>query len=224
MHEISAEGSIMINKMITTTILLGIVYGLPQIMAGIDVVSNLPFLALCVVMYAAALTQPKYDPLDANPPQEDNYTSRQIVWTVYATQLIGALEMTFFRAPASTQWDVYSTIGLLMAVSGLAFRAWAVYQLGRFFTWHVTVQEGQNVITSGPFRFVRHPSYTGALFLYVGALVMINAWYAAACALVFMTLAFVRRINTEEKYLREQLGQPYVDYSKSVKMIIPYVW
>ena len=214
----------MINKALTTTALLLIVYLLPAYLAGAATSSNTPLLVLFIVMILAALTQPKYNPLDSNPPKEDQFTSRQIVWSVYATQLFGSLEMSLLRAPQSAQWDAISSAALSIAIAGLAFRAWAVYKLGRFFTWHVTIQEGQQVVTGGPFRFVRHPSYTGALLLYPASLIMIHAWYAAIAAVVLMIVAFKRRIVTEEKLLTERLGQPYIDYSKSVKMLIPYIW
>lgn len=172
----------------------------------------------------ASLTQPAYKAIDRTGPPEDHGTSVQIVWTVYLTQLAGVLEAVFLRFPSSFAWDAVTTLGLVLAIGGAVFRAWAVSELGRFFTWHVRVQEGQKVVTSGPYRVVRHPSYTGATLLYVGALLFIHAWFAAAAALVLTLAAFSRRIRYEEGLLIRSLGRDYSDYCGRVKRLVPLVW
>lgn len=172
----------------------------------------------------ASLTQPAYAPIDRDAPPEDHGTSVQIVWTVYLTQCFGVIEAVFFRYPESFVWDALTTTALVLAVSGALFRAWAVAELGRFFTWHVRVQEGQSVITRGPYRFVRHPSYTGALVLYTCTLLFIKAWIGAALVLIFLTIAFTRRIRYEEGLLVSALGDEYVSYSRNHKRLVPLLW
>lgn len=172
----------------------------------------------------ASLTQPAYAPIDRDAPPEDHGTSVQIVWTVYLTQCFGVIEAVFLRYPESFVWDALTTTALVLAVSGALFRAWAVAELGRFFTWHVRVQEGQSVITRGPYRFVRHPSYTGALVLYTGTLLFIKAWIGAALVLIFLTIAFTRRIRYEEGLLVSALGDEYVSYSRNHKRLVPLLW
>jgi protein-S-isoprenylcysteine O-methyltransferase len=172
----------------------------------------------------ASLTQPAYKPIDRAAPPEDRGTSSQIVWTVYITQCIGVFEAVFFRYPESFVWDALTTIALLLAVAGALFRAWAVATLGRFFTWHVRVQQGQKVISDGPYRFVRHPSYAGAIVLYVCTMLVLKAWFAAALVLIFLTLAFVRRIRYEERLLVSALGDDYVSYSRNLKRLVPTLW
>jgi protein-S-isoprenylcysteine O-methyltransferase len=172
----------------------------------------------------ASLTQPAYKPIDRNAPPEDHGTSAQIVWTVYITQCFGAVEAVIFRYPASFVWDAVTTTALVLAVAGALFRAWAVAELGRFFTWHVRVQPGQTVVTSGPYRFVRHPSYTGALVLYICTLLLIKAWIGAVLVLIFLTAAFARRIRYEEGLLVSALGNEYVSYSRGHKRLVPLLW
>lgn len=172
----------------------------------------------------ASLTQPVYAPIDRDAPPEDRGTSVQIVWTVYLTQCFGVIEAVFFRYPESFVWDALTITALVLAVSGALFRAWAVAELGRFFTWHVRVQEGQSVITSGPYRFVRHPSYAGAVVLYICTLLFIKAWIGAALVLIFLTIAFTRRIRYEEGLLVSALGDEYVAYSRNHKRLVPLLW
>ena len=151
-------------------------------------------------------------------------TARQLVWTVYLTLLAGVVECVTLRYPQSVVWDLFSSITLTVAVAGALFRAWAVAVLGRFFTWHVRVQDGQRVVSSGPYSVVRHPSYTGAWFLYVGALVFIHAWIAAALAAVLLLAAFARRIRYEETLMLKVFGDQYRMYSRTVKRLVPLVW
>jgi protein-S-isoprenylcysteine O-methyltransferase len=172
----------------------------------------------------ASLTQPAYSPLDGDAPPEDRGTARQLVWTVYLTLFAGVMECITWRYPESLRWDLFSSVMLAISVAGALFRAWAVAVLGRFFTWHVRVQEGQNVISSGPYRFVRHPSYTGAWFLWVCALLLINAWIAAALAGLLLLIAFARRIGYEETLMLQAFGDEYRAYGLKVKRLVPLVW
>jgi protein-S-isoprenylcysteine O-methyltransferase len=172
----------------------------------------------------ASLTQPAYKPIDRDAPPEDHGTSAQIVWTTYLTLCFGVLEAVFFRYPESFVWDALTTTALVLAVAGALFRAWAVATLGNFFTWHVRIQKGQTVVSSGPYRFVRHPSYTGAIVLYVCTMLVIKAWIGAALVLVFLTFAFVRRIRYEEDLLISALGDEYISYSRNLKRLVPSLW
>jgi len=109
-------------------------------------------------------------------------------------------------------------------LAGLSLRIWAVVTLGRFFTWFITVYEDHQVIRVGPFRFVRHPAYCGALILFVATLVFLHAWVGAALSFVFQLWAYVRRIKYEEAAMIEKLGGSYVAYTREVKALAPLVW
>ena len=112
-------------------------------------------------------------------------------------------------------------VGLGVLLSGLLLRSWAYLTLGRYFTWHVAVQNDQRVVRSGPFRFVRHPSYTGALLTYVFTGVFLHAWIAAVIAPVALSVAFRRRIRLEEELLCRTFGEEYEDYRREVGALVP---
>jgi protein-S-isoprenylcysteine O-methyltransferase len=200
------------------------VFILPAALGNPEALSAPQLWILVGVGLFASVTQPAYKPIDRSGPPEDRGTATQIVWTVYLTQFMGVIESVFFRYPESLAWTPLTSAMLVLTVAGALFRAWAVSELGKFFTWHVRVQEGQKVISTGPYRLVRHPSYTGAIFLYVGTLLFLQAWVAAMLALVFMVLAFSRRIRYEEGLLVSSLGQEYQDYCGRVKRLVPLVW
>jgi protein-S-isoprenylcysteine O-methyltransferase Ste14 len=123
-----------------------------------------------------------------------------------------------------SEWDAVTTASLLAMIAGLGLRIWAVLTLGRFFTWHITVYDDHQVIRSGPFRFIRHPAYGGALILFVATLTFLHAWMAAVLSLVFQLLAYTRRIRYEEAMMIEKLGERYVTYTREVRALVPLVW
>lgn len=117
-----------------------------------------------------------------------------------------------------------AAVGIALMVAGTAYRNWAVHVLGRFFTVTVGVEAGHRVVDSGPYRLIRHPSYTGMLAFFAGFGVALDSWLSVAAAVLPTLAAVVIRIVYEERMLRRELGQPYVDYAARTKRLIPGVW
>jgi protein-S-isoprenylcysteine O-methyltransferase Ste14 len=113
-------------------------------------------------------------------------------------------------------------LGIVIALAGIAFRWWAVMTLGRFFTTRVTTATGQTVVERGPYRYVRHPSYTGALLTVLGVLLCSLNWLSLACFLIAVP-GFAYRIRVEEGALESALGDPYRDYERRTKRLVPYL-
>ncbi len=172
----------------------------------------------------ANLFQPSYKPFDRSAPPEDRNTAFQILWTCCLTQILAIMEAVYLRYPQSFHWDVITSISLIFMLSGLILRTWAVWTLGKFFTWHIKIESHQKVIRSGPYRFVRHPSYTGAMLTYLFGTLFLHAWFSTLVALVALPLAFQRRIRLEENLLATKLGEDYKIYCREVKMLIPGIW
>jgi protein-S-isoprenylcysteine O-methyltransferase len=112
----------------------------------------------------------------------------------------------------------------LLLITGMIIRIWAIVHLGRFFTVDVGIQNGHHVIDDGPYRYVRHPSYTGSLVALTGIACLTFNWLGFLLILVCSAAAFAVRIQSEEKTLRENLGQAYVEYSERTKRLIPGVF
>jgi protein-S-isoprenylcysteine O-methyltransferase len=126
-----------------------------------------------------------------------------------------------FDFPESN-WIPAMAVGLFAA--GLAVRWWAIVTLGRFFTVDVVVEKDHEVVQRGPFRFVRHPSYTGVLLAFLGWAMTLWNWVAMAVVLVPIFVAFLRRMNVEEEALSRALGERYLDYMRRTKRLIPGVY
>src|SRR5437588_469683 len=111
---------------------------------------------------------------------------------------------------------------VLLVVAALwppALRACAVVLLDRWFTWYVTVQAGQQLVSRGPYRLIRHPSYTGALITFVASCALLRSWVAAVFAALALVLAFARRIRYEEALLVQALPGYQASMSRTSKLL-----
>jgi protein-S-isoprenylcysteine O-methyltransferase len=172
----------------------------------------------------ASLFQPAYNPFEKSPDSRDRGTANQIIWSVYLTQLAVILEASYVRYPDSVSWNTTTSIALVLIIAGLFIRTWAVYTLGKFFTWHIVTRADQTIITTGPYAYIRHPGYSGAFLTYASAAIFLHSWYMFVPSAIILWLAFVRRIRHEEDELKQKLGEPYVNYCLKVKRLIPGVW
>ena len=114
--------------------------------------------------------------------------------------------------------------GLLLFVAGIALRWWAIVHLGRFFTVNVAIAEDHRVVSDGPYRFVRHPSYAGALLAFLGLGLLVHNWLAALVLLVPIMGMFLWRMDIEERALSAALGEAYSGYMARTKRLIPFVY
>ena len=115
-------------------------------------------------------------------------------------------------------------VGLTALVLGVALRTWAILTLGRFFKFVVVIQDGHHVVDSGPYRFVRHPSYSGGLLALVGAGIALDSWLSILAAAGVPLLAILIRIAVEEARLARDLGDDYRSYARHTKRLIPGLW
>jgi protein-S-isoprenylcysteine O-methyltransferase Ste14 len=125
-------------------------------------------------------------------------------------------------SPRTGGW--YRVAGLLAMWLGLAIRIWAIATLGRAFRTTVEVDSGQDVISSGPYRWVRHPSYSGLLLIVTGCGLASGSWVALIVSAVLPLVALLRRIRVEEAELVGVLGDRYRAYQRGTKRLIPGVW
>lgn len=124
---------------------------------------------------------------------------------------------------ATARWPIF-IVGLVIVMLGIAFRQWAVLALGKFFTVQVRVRSDQTVVDTGPYRWVRHPSYTGIIISFLGVGVALGNWLSLLALVVVPTIGLVVRIRVEERALLDALGEPYREFSASRARLIPKVW
>ena len=114
--------------------------------------------------------------------------------------------------------------GVALFVFGILLRWYSIIHLGRFFTVDVAIAADHQVVDTGPYRFVRHPSYTGALLAFIGYGLVMRNWASLLLISGPIFFAFLYRINVEELALLGALGERYRAYSKKTKRLIPFVY
>jgi protein-S-isoprenylcysteine O-methyltransferase len=151
--------------------------------------------------------------------------SLRILWFTIQLSLFAGFTVAYTVPAARIRpaWAIFPA-GFGLYAFGLALRWWAIIYLGRFFTVNVAVTSDHRVVDSGPYRYIRHPSYTGALLAFLGlGLCLLNA-LSVIIVTIPIFLAFQKRIGVEEKVLTEALGPDYRDYSRRTKRLVPFVY
>lgn len=143
-----------------------------------------------------------------------------IVLSVIAAFFVAAVAPGLGFGPAAACTD----LGIVLVVAGLAIRWYAIVYLGRFFTVNVAIADDHRLIDTGPYRFVRHPSYTGALLAFFGLGLCLCNWAALALMCLPTLLAFVRRMHIEEGALTAAFGEQYRVYMQRTKRLIPAIY
>ena len=156
-------------------------------------------------------------------PSRDRQSLRILWFTICVAIAASILTANTFQSAGFRSHEVYIG-GLIVFVVGIAIRWYSIIRLGRFFTVDVTISAGHKVVDTGPYRFVRHPSYTGALIAFIGYGLCVGNWIAFAVLLVPITAAFFWRMHVEEHALVEALGDDYRRYAARTKRLIPLVY
>ena len=129
--------------------------------------------------------------------------------------------VSVFELPDPVTWLV---IGLVVAWGGILLRYWSVRTLGQFFTTTIVIQPEHRVISNGPYRFVRHPSYLGMMITLIGLGLALGNLASIVAMVILPAIGFVRRITIEEATLSNSLGTSYVDYCQGRARLIPGIW
>jgi protein-S-isoprenylcysteine O-methyltransferase Ste14 len=117
--------------------------------------------------------------------------------------------------------DLIQYLGLFLIPAGSVLREWAILRLGRFFSRTVQIESVHTLITDGPYRWIRHPAYTGMILIYLGIAFAIGTWLGVFVTAGLMLGATIYRISIEEKMLIEAIGHPYEEYMKRTWRLFP---
>ena len=140
---------------------------------------------------------------------------------------VGAGILLAYRLPSAAipgDRPLVFGIGIALMLLGVGLRWYAIGVLGRFFTRDVAVRAGQTVVRIGPYRFVRHPSYSGILLTLLGVGLALGNAASVVAMLAGAGVGLAYRVPVEERALCEALGQPYLDYMRQTRRFIPFVF
>lgn len=135
-----------------------------------------------------------------------------------------ALAFVFPQASVCSARTALFFTGIGLMYAGMTLRLYSMIVLGRYFTYQVAVHRDQPVIEKGPYRYIRHPSYTGGLITLIGLGLALGNWAGLFVLLVFMAVGYAYRISIEEVALATSIGEPYKAYIRRTYRLIPYIY
>lgn len=170
------------------------------------------------------LTQPAFSVAETNDKkQSDKFSVILILSMSLISGVVPILDWAYFN-PSLNDFNSMTVAGVIMIVTGILFRAWAVRTLGRYFTPTVQIKEEHELVNSGPYKIIRHPSYFAAFLSITGAAVLLESPTGIAVSIIAMSVAYYVRIGIEEQKLLEHFGNRYKEYMHNTKRIIPFVF
>lgn len=130
--------------------------------------------------------------------------------------------LSFYKSVAvvpASPW--LGLIGIICCAAGVAFAIWARIYLGKNWGMPMTLRVNPELVTSGPYKFVRHPIYTGILLTMFGSIFTDGTPWVVA--LIFFGIYFIYSAKMEEKTMTKEFPNEYPAYMRRSKMLIPFI-
>jgi protein-S-isoprenylcysteine O-methyltransferase Ste14 len=161
--------------------------------------------------------------LDATPT--DRGTTR-VIGLAFLSSLLLVLSAPFFSRLGwgNVNCPTVAWAGIAMMIVGIGLRFWANYTLGAVYTRTLKTAPGQAVVSSGPYRVLRHPGYAGVLLMWLGAGLALQNWIVLVAVALVTGRAYRRRMNAEEQMLLGSLGEAYREYRGRTWRVVPFVY
>ncbi|MDQ1090158.1 isoprenylcysteine carboxylmethyltransferase family protein [Siphonobacter sp. SORGH_AS_1065] len=144
--------------------------------------------------------------------------------TSWLGQWVLMIDWIFIRNMPDSQENNYAFyLGLMGMITGLTFRYIAIRELKENFT-NTVGKITPTLIKTGPYSYLRHPSYTGAWLFLVATGVTLQGFWSTMIILILITGSYVYRVSIEEKFLISVFGEKYTDYQKHTWKLFPFIW
>ena len=163
--------------------------------------------------------------LQAKASVQRGFGSRSVVWRLLVLLIAIALAQGVARGwiprPAPFPYGA-QVAGVVLTVLGIGFAVWARLILGSNWGMPMTLRENPELVTGGPYAFVRHPIYTGIIFAMLGTALTVGSWWFFVVLIAFGYFAMSAR--QEERDMLERFPQSYPAYMTRTKRLVPFVY
>ncbi len=185
---------------------------------------TIPILAttVCACWWIAEFTRESVQ--DRGVSREKDKSS-SILWDLsHLITIVGVI--VGFRSNKLTlsSTGAIQTAGFAIMLIGILIRWIAIHELGKYFTGRVTIRTDHHLVKNGPYKWARHPAYTGSLVANFGFGMVFKNWISFILIFVPILLAALYRMEIEEKVLNETFGSEYADYAARVKRLVPGIY
>ena len=177
----------------------------------------LAFAMICLLQRAAEILRNDRNVAERRP----GWTAIVIVVVFLGFTVGGVVEVSVVSRPL---YPAATVAGGLLFAGGFAIRRWVLRALGDLWAIDIDLKPGHYLVTSGPYRFCRHPNYLAMLLEMTGYCLVGNAFWTLAVCFPLYALALAARIRLEETTLIAALGDQYRAYRKSTFALVPFRW
>ncbi len=174
-----------------------------------------------------------YSDLNAHRSRKNNRKADSGSVFIVVAGLASSLCLSFFLSGNNFPYSmndsfklphVFYFSGISIMAAGIFLRGISVWTLRKYFTVTVQIDKEHQLIRSGVYKHIRHPSYTGLVLFSAGVALSLLSLIAVICSIIICMICFNVRIRVEEKSLREQFGKEYDQYCAQTYRLIPFVW
>ena len=148
--------------------------------------------------------------------------SFRVLWALLGAGIFTASQLK--RILPMPDRNLMFWVGIALILTGIVFRAAAILTLRRYFTVQVTIDAQHELIDRGLYRWIRHPSYTGALISFIGLGFAFGSWLSLGIIVVAALIGFAYRIRVEEEALISHFGDRYRSYAARTSRLVPGVY
>jgi protein-S-isoprenylcysteine O-methyltransferase Ste14 len=156
--------------------------------------------------------------------KELDKNSLNLIWAAIITSMTSGILVAIYCVAPIMNNSLWLYLGSAFILAGMIIRFIAIRTLGKFFTVDLAIHRDQNLIETGFYKYIRHPSYSGSLLSFAGFGLSLNNWMSLIIIFVPIFITFIYRINIEEKLLLKQFGSAYENYKKRTKRLIPMIY
>ncbi len=211
-------------KKIVLSIISNIIMVFLPLLGNPSLILNPKIIVIIIGSVCVWLTQPAFSVAETSEKkQSDKFSVILILSMSLISGVVPILDWAYFNGDKNN-FSWMTVTGVIMIVTGVLFRAWSVRTLGKYFTPTVQIKDEHQLIRSGPYRIIRHPSYFAAFLSMAGAAVLLESLTGIAVTVIAMSFAYYVRIGIEEQKLIEHFGNRYREYMLDTKRIIPFVF
>ncbi len=210
------------KKIIFIALYILVAVALP-LAGNIDLLFDWKIIFIMLSIGILLATQPRVDLAEAKEKQKSDHNSAFVILICSLTGIMAPIvEWAYFSNRKS---DVtLSALGGLLLVAGIVVRAKAIQTLGKYFTTVVQTTTQHQLVKTGMYAVIRHPSYLGTFISMLGVGILLQAWIGAVISVVAILIAYHIRITAEERELVRSFGEAYVAYQQNTKKMIPLIW
>jgi protein-S-isoprenylcysteine O-methyltransferase len=152
--------------------------------------------------------------------------SLNLITVLWLSGIAMDFSLSLFLPHGAISWNrtLLFFVGVCLMLLGIALRWCSAMILGKYFTFDIAIQTGQKLVEVGPYRYVRHPSYTGALLTLFGFGLALGNWVGLAANFCCMSFAYAYRIPVEEAALTLAMGEAYKEYTRRTWRLVPFLF